>query len=59
MSFLYADDDVDVLAADLDIDAVDDPVDDDAVDVVDGTFEVDDIEDVDVVAIDDGDGGCT
>ena len=46
MTFLYADDDVDVLADDLDVDAVDDPVDDDA-------------EDVDVEAIDDVDGGCT
>ena len=47
-----ASDDVDVLTDDLDVDAVDDPVDDDAV-------EVDDVEDVDVEAIDDVDGGCT
>ena len=52
MTFLDADDDVDVLADDLDVDAVDDPVDDDAV-------EVDDEEDVEVDAIDDVDGGCT
>ena len=51
MTFLYADDDVDVLADGLDVDAVDDPVDDDAVEV--------DVEDVDVEAIDDVDGGCT
>ena len=48
MTFLYSDDDVDVLADGLDVDAVDD----DAV-------EVDDVEDVDVEAIDDVDGGCT
>jgi len=59
MTFLYADDDVDLLADDLDVDAVDDPVDDDAVDVVDDPVEVDDVEDVDVEAIDDVDGGCT
>ena len=46
MTFLYADDDVDVLVDDLDVDVVDDLVDDDA-------------EDVDVEAIDDVDGGCT
>ena len=57
MTFVYADDDVDVLADDLDVDAVDDPVDDDAVEV-DDSVEVDD-EDVDVDAIDDVDGGCT
>jgi len=60
MTFLYADDDVDVLADDLDVDAVDDPVDDDAVEV-DDPVEVDDVENVDVEAIEDVDvdGACT
>ena len=51
MTFLYAGDDVDVLADDLDVDAADDPVEVDAVDDVD-------VEDVDVEAVD-VEVGCT